>query len=110
MGYSLNERDEFDDLDELVLAASQSAKIKQDGQAKYDASVAMIGLMMDEVYKNDVKIYKHIGGNWVAEVQYHGINFISVAGKIKPKIWLEWQTENGLDDDEEEEEDDDDDS
>ena len=107
MGHSPNERDEFDELDELVLMASQSARIKKDCRAKYDVSVAMISLMMDEVSKNDVKIYRQIGETWVAEVRYHGINFVSVAGNIKPKIWLEWQTENGLDDDEDDDDDDD---
>jgi len=49
----------------------------------------MINMMMDEVSKEDIRIYQQTGNRWIAEVVYKGITFICVVGKIKPQFWDE---------------------
>lgn len=84
---------QFDELDELVEIAKAGAGDNPSSSLKYCVPLRMINLMIEEVDTGDIRIYQQIGGNWVAEVKYHGVLFIHVNGKHKPEAWKEF--ENG---------------
>ncbi len=78
----------FKELDLTVELARGDKDFGKSGY-KYYTSLAMIKLMMDEVTPDDVSIYQQAGDNWVAEVNYQGVTFITVVGKKLPKEWQE---------------------
>lgn len=85
-----NEVDElFDKLDDLLKIAEVSIRLAKENGAihpKYDTSLDLIDLMMDEVPENCIRVYQQTGGNWIAEVSYRGILFIH-ASAGKPQSW-----------------------
>lgn len=81
----------FDKLDELVEFTKKLRTILTSSEPKFDTSLDMITLMMDEVHPNDIRICQQIGRCWIAEVKYQGILFIHVNGKHKPEAWEEFE-------------------
>ena len=81
--------DEFDELDKVVEFVKESLQGRNELNPKYDVSLEMINLMMEEVNLGDIKIYQQAGGSWIAEVVYRGIRFIHVNGKNIPEFWEE---------------------
>jgi len=98
-GSNYEARDEldvlYDQLDELVESTKQLKSSLNASEFKCDTSLELITLMMEEVPVSDIRIYKQIGGAWVAEVKYHGINFVHINGKHKPEVWEEFDNEDG---------------
>ena len=80
----------FDQLDELVKFVGEDLGRKGKSDCKWDVSLEMINLMMEEVNPSDIKIYRQTGGSWVAEVVYKDIRFVHITiGKHKPEFWDE---------------------
>jgi len=79
----------FDELDNMVDFAKESIRGRGDSNQKYDVSLSVMELIMEEALLCDIRIYQQIGDSWVAEVKYRGINFIAIAGKTKPQAWDE---------------------
>lgn len=78
----------FNELDDLVDFAKESIKREGDPNKKFDVRLELMNLMLEEIPENS-RLYKQMGEIWVAEVKYHGINFICVAGRRRPQFWDE---------------------
>lgn len=81
----------YDKLDQLVESTKNLRTILTSSELKFDTSLDMITLMMEEAHPSDIKIYQQIGSDWVAEVKYRGLNFVHVNGKHKPEAWEEFE-------------------
>ena len=92
----------FEELDKLTESSKEilkNQKIANLSNVKFKARLELINLMMEEVPLGDINIREEDDGHWVAEVKYHGINFICIVGKNKPQFWDEvFDPENRLDD------------
>ncbi len=77
----------FDELDDMVdFAKGSLARDSGNSEKKFDVSIGLMALIMEEVPEN-VTIDQWAGGIWIAEAKYHNINFICVAGTHKPELW-----------------------
>lgn len=79
----------LDAIDDLVDFAKKSIEREGNPNKKFDVGPDMINFMMGELPVRWIKIYQQIGDIWVAELKYHGVNFVCVAGKHKPQFWDE---------------------
>lgn len=78
----------FNELDDFVDFAKGSIQRGGDPDKKFDVSLDMMNLMLEEVPEN-AKVSQQGGGSWIAEVRYHRVLFIHVNGKTKPELWGE---------------------
>lgn len=78
----------FNELDDIVDFAKASINRGSDFNRKFDVSLDVMNLMLEEVPEN-AKITRQGGGRWIAEVIYHQVHFIHVNGKRKLELWDE---------------------
>ncbi|MDP3792462.1 MAG: hypothetical protein Q8Q89_01905 [bacterium] len=81
---------QFDELDELVEIAKAGTRDGPKAYLKYYTSVEMVNLIMEEIPPGDIRIYQQVGGEWIAEVKYKGVTFITNAGRHKSEVWKEF--------------------
>jgi hypothetical protein len=73
----------FNRLDDLYEFAESTIDWKNDPDKKFDASLENISLMIEEVAdpQHDIRVSQQIGGSYVLEIKYKGINFIYIGKK-----------------------------
>ena len=78
----------FDELDKIVDFAKESIKRENNFDKKFDVGLELMNLMLEELPENS-RIYQQMGESWIAEIKYHGVNFICIVDKHKPQSWDE---------------------
>lgn len=78
----------FNELDDFIDFAKDSVKRSEEPDKKFDLRVELMNLVLEEIPES-ATIRQWAGGIWIAEVKYHNINLICVAGTEIPQLWAE---------------------